>query len=90
MEYRIAIDQQLTTLLKSLRKQRKLSQKELGERLGMSQRMIAKLEAHPEASGFGRVFQALNALGVDLILRERDAKEPDASSAQNGTGTIPW
>ena len=90
MEYRIAIDQQLTTLLKSLRKQRKLSQKELGERLGMSQRMIAKLEAHPEASGFGRVFQALNALGVDLILRERDAKELDASFAQNGAETIPW
>lgn len=90
MEYRIAIDQQLTTLLKNLRKQRKLSQKELGERLGMSQRMVAKLEAHPEASGFGRVFQALNALGVDLILRERDTKEPDASSARNGTETIPW
>lgn len=90
MEYRIAIDQQLAALLKSLRKQRKLSQKELGERLGMSQRMVAKLEAHPEAAGFGRVFQALNALGVDLILRERDAKEPDASSAQNGTETIPW
>jgi HTH-type transcriptional regulator/antitoxin HipB len=90
MEYRIAIDQQLAALLKSLRKQRKLSQKELGERLGMSQRMVAKLEAHPEASGFGRVFQALNALGVDLILRERDAKELDTSSAQNSTETIPW
>lgn len=90
MEYRLAVDQHLALLLKSLRKQRKLSQRELGERLGMSQRMVAKLEAHPEASSFGRIFQALNALGVDVILRERGSKESDASSDQKDSGSVAW
>ena len=90
MEYRIAIDQHLAILLKSLRKQRKLTQKELGERLGMSQRMVAKLEAHHETASFGRIFQALNALDVDLVLSERGAKEPNPPSEQKGTEAVQW
>lgn len=50
MEYRLATDHQLAILLKSLRRERKLTQAELGQKLGMSQRMVAKLEAHPEAA----------------------------------------
>ena len=90
MEYRLAVDQHLALLLKSLRKQRKLSQRELGERLGMSQRMVAKLEAHPETASFGRIFQALNALGIDVILRDRDTNEPDAASGQKNPGAVAW
>jgi HTH-type transcriptional regulator/antitoxin HipB len=90
MEYRIAIDSQLAILLKSLRKERKLTQKELGERLGMSQRMIAKLEARPEATSFARVFQALNAMGVDVILKDRSQKNTNETIDQKNTKAIPW
>jgi HTH-type transcriptional regulator/antitoxin HipB len=90
MEYRLAVAQQLAVLLKNLRKQRKLSQRELGERLGMSQRMVAKLEANPDASSFGRIFQALNALEVDLILRERGTETSDTPPEQKCPGTIAW
>ena len=72
MEYRIAIAQQLGGLLTSLRKARRITQKQLGESLGMSQRMVAKLEAYPEKASFERVLHALSAMEVDLVLKERE------------------
>ena len=72
MEYRIAIAQQLGGLLTSLRKARRITQKQLGESLGMSQRMVAKLEAYPENASFERVLHALSAMEVDLVLKERE------------------
>ena len=71
MEYRIAIAQQLAPLLRSIRKRSHTTQQQLGERLGLSQRMVAKLEAHPEKASFERVHQALSALETDLVLKER-------------------
>jgi len=81
MEYRIAIAQQLGGLLKSIRKKNQLTQQQLGERLGLSQRMVAKLEAHPEKASFERVLHALSALEIDLVLKER--KTPSLPSSQN-------
>ena len=78
MEYRIAITQQLGGLLRSLRKERQITQQQLGERLGMSQRMVAKLESYPEKASFERVFQALSALDVDLVLKERETFIPSS------------
>ena len=72
MEYRIAIAQQLGGLLTSLRKARRITQKQLGESLGMSQRMVAKLEAYPEKASFERELHALSAMEVDLVLKERE------------------
>jgi HTH-type transcriptional regulator / antitoxin HipB len=71
MEYRLAIAQQLPSLLRSIRKKNRITQQQLGERLGLSQRMVAKLEAHPEKASFERVLHALSALEIDLVLKER-------------------
>ena len=89
MEYRIAIPQQMGNLLRNIRKANHLTQRELGERLGLSQRMVAKLEAHPEKVAFERVHQVLSALKIDLVFRDR--KTPPASpgriaSAKNANG----
>lgn len=82
MEYRIAIAQQLRGLLKSIRKKNRLTQQQLGERLGLSQRMVAKLEARPEKASFERVLQALSALEIDLLLKQRETST--SSSGRNG------
>lgn len=81
MEYRLAIAQQLPGLLRSIRKKNRITQQQLGERLGLSQRMVAKLEAHPEKASFERVLHALNALEIDLVLKER--KTPSLPSSRN-------
>ncbi|MBW1811245.1 MAG: helix-turn-helix domain-containing protein [Deltaproteobacteria bacterium] len=85
MEYKIAIAKQLSSLLKNLRKQVGLTQMDLGERLGLSQRMVAKIEANPEKVSFERILQILNELDTDLVIRERNVKpvkdhSPDGES----------
>jgi HTH-type transcriptional regulator/antitoxin HipB len=90
MEYRVATDNQLALLLKSLRKARKLTQTQLGERLGMSQRMVAKLEAHPDVASFARVFQALNAMGVDVILKDRDPGNDKDEPVKKNKKAVQW
>lgn len=80
MEYRVAVPDQLSSMLKSLRKQRGLTQAQLGVQLGMSQRSVAQLEARPEKASFERVLGALSALGIDLVLRERTS--PDSSKTR--------
>ena len=81
MEYRLTIAQQLPSLLRSIRKKNRITQQQLGERLGLSQRMVAKLEARPEKASFERVLQALSALEIDLVLKER--KTPSLPSSRN-------
>ncbi len=71
MEYRLAIAKQLPLLLKTLRKQAGLTQAALGEKLGISQRMVAKIEAHPEKVRFDRILHVLAALATDIVIRER-------------------
>lgn len=70
MEYRIAFTKQVSPLLKSLRNQRGLTQKQLGEKLGISQRMVATIEANPERTRFERILQVLSILDADLIIRD--------------------
>jgi len=71
MEYKIAIAQQLSSLLKNMRKQSGLTQRDLGERLGVSQRRVAAIEANPESARFERILQILSELDADIVIRER-------------------
>ena len=81
MEYRIAYIKQVAPLIKSLRHQQGLTQKQLGEKLGISQRMVAFIEASPEKARFERILQILSILDADLIVRERNNDaSPDEES----------
>ena len=71
MEYKIAIAQQLSALLKSMRKTSGMTQEELGKRLGVSQRRVAAIEANPESARFERILQILSELDADMMIRER-------------------
>ncbi|MDD3884407.1 MAG: helix-turn-helix domain-containing protein [Gallionella sp.] len=74
MEYKIAIAHQLSSLLKSLRKQAGLTQQEMGARLGITQRRVAAIEASPESARFERILQILSELDADLVIRERPSE----------------
>ncbi len=73
-EYRVAVASQLQDYIRGLRKSNKLTQAELGTRLGLSQRMVAKLEAHPDKASFDRILSVLSALDADLIIRPRGTR----------------
>jgi len=85
MEYRIAYVKQVAPLIKSLRNQHGLTQKQLGEKLGISQRMVAFVEANPEKTRFERILQILSILDADLIIRDRNANIDKNNSADNGS-----
>ena len=80
MDYKIAMATQLSSLLKNMRKQAGFTQKEMGEKLGVSQVMVAKIEANPQGARFERILQILSVLEMDLVVRERDRKEQNDSS----------
>ena len=74
MDYLISIADQLAPQLRSLRKVRQLGQADLALKLGVSQSRIAAIERNPAAVSAGQLMDYLNALGVDLVLR--DATHP--------------
>jgi len=71
MEYRI-LASQASVILKSLRKQKGLTQQQLGERVGVSQRIIARIEANPSNVRFDRVLQVIAELDAELFIRVKE------------------
>ncbi len=62
---------QLGPFLKALRRQRRLSQEELGKTIGLSQERISKIENHPESVTFDQILTLLMALGAVLTVEPR-------------------
>ena len=81
MDYMIALPAQLRSYLQGLRKTAGWSQNELGTRVGLSQRSIAKIEAHPEKVSFDRIHELLSVLGADLVVRTREPR-PNETGAR--------
>lgn len=84
MDYPIRFADQLKPHLKSLRKKSGWTQAELGLRLGVKQARVAEIEASPGVVGIEQMIQVLAALGMDLVLSERDvglAPAPEARAA---------
>jgi HTH-type transcriptional regulator/antitoxin HipB len=96
MDYPIRLADQLRAHLRSLRKQRGLTQAQLGQRLGIGQVRMAEIEARPGLVSVDQLVKLLSALGAGLVVRDREgrsaapaaepAPEPDpASSAPRPT-----
>jgi len=77
MEYKISMATQLSDILKSKRKSLGRTQEKMGKKLGVSQRVFARNEAHPEKVNFERIVDILAELDMDLIVRERNMKSSD-------------
>jgi HTH-type transcriptional regulator/antitoxin HipB len=71
---------QLSQHLKALRKARGLTQAQLAARLRIKQARYAVIENHPETVAAAQLFDVFAALGVDVLLRVRSAKQPPSSA----------
>lgn len=80
---------QLKPLLRSLRKQRGLTQAQLGQLLGVSQARVAEIEANPGVVSIASMLKLLSALGAGLQLQVYDAygRASMAPMAAQGSGT---
>jgi HTH-type transcriptional regulator / antitoxin HipB len=68
--YPVDTPQQLRTILRSLRQASGLTQAQLGQRLGVTQKRIARIEAAPELTAFDQIARMVTAMGYRLVIEE--------------------
>ena len=81
MDYPLRIADQLRAHLRSLRKQRGLTQAQLGERIGVGQVRVAEIEARPGLVRVEQLIDLLSALGATLVLRDAGPSSAAAAGA---------
>ncbi len=78
--------EQLSVLLKTTRKARKLTQGELALRMGLSANRFSELESGLGALTVRRLFELTQALGLEIIIQ--NAADPSSPAA--GSTTAQW
>lgn len=81
MNYPVSTATQLKAVLRALRKDRKLSQADLGQRIGVNQKRVAKIEADPGVTSFDQIARIVSALGGRIVVQQQG----DASTASPPT-----
>jgi len=71
MDYIARTPTQLGQILRGCRRQKRLSQTEAGNRVGLLAKTVSALESNPERSTIESFFKLLSALDLELVLRER-------------------
>lgn len=79
MRFPVDTPQQLRTVLRALRQSRRMTQMQLGERMGVNQKRIARIEAAPELTSFDQIARLVAALGGRLNIAVPETALPDAS-----------
>ncbi|ELY3985491.1 helix-turn-helix transcriptional regulator [Cronobacter muytjensii] len=74
---------QLRPLLVGFRKNQGLTQKEVSERLGVTQQTYARLEANPATASIERLFRVFNVLGIEIALSETQATSERETTARD-------
>ena len=80
----IATTGQLGPILRQLRKQQGLSQAVLGDKIGLSQERISRIERNPEKVMLDQLLTVLMALGAELQV----ARRPAVSDLTQATGEL--
>lgn len=65
---------QLGAVLNKMRRQRGLSQQALGDKIGLSQERISRIERHPEKVTVDQLLTVLMALDAGLLVASRPGK----------------
>jgi transcriptional regulator with XRE-family HTH domain len=76
-------------LIREARRRARLTQAELGVRLGTTQSAIARLERGRTEPAFSRVVDAVRACGMDLVPRLVDVDDADWSVASTNLSLTP-
>jgi HTH-type transcriptional regulator / antitoxin HipB len=88
MNYAISTPAQLQAVLRALRESRSLSQAQLGERIGVSQRRIATIEAAPGRASFDQLSRIVAALGGRLVIDDPSAKVTVAGQKKSAQSVL--
>jgi HTH-type transcriptional regulator/antitoxin HipB len=90
MTYPLETNQQLSAVLRALRQSHRWTQAELGARLGVNQKRIARIEARPGVTSFDQISRLVALMGHRLVLEPLpSATAGTAPSATDGATAIP-
>ena len=78
MQLLVTTPTQVGEILRRRRKSRRMAQRELAEKLGVSQGRLSALESDPASLTLERLIVLAKLLGLELVLRDKSA----ASSAE--------
>lgn len=70
MDYPLKMPDQLRPQLQALRKQRGMTQAQLGAAIGVTQARVVEIEANPGAVSLQQIMQVLGVLGATLVIRD--------------------
>jgi transcriptional regulator with XRE-family HTH domain len=94
MDFPVKTVDQLRDQLRSLRRERKLTQKGLGMQLGLGQVRVAEIESNPGSISTEQLLHILQALDAELVIRPKSAERHElaanlkSSSKMTGTLTV--
>ena len=74
-EYPIKTAQQLGYVLQGYRKEQGLTQKAVGDKVGLAQKAVSKIEIAPQRSGVSLIFKLLAALDLELVVRPKGTSD---------------
>jgi HTH-type transcriptional regulator / antitoxin HipB len=80
VQYIIRTPKQLAQALKARRIISKATQQDVGRRVGLLPKTISALESTPERSSIESLLKLLSALGVELVLRDKEMGRPSEKS----------
>lgn len=78
--YPVKTLKQLRPILLGFRKVKGLTQKDVAERLGVTQQTYARLEADPASASIERRFRVFAVLGVEIVLSSVTSSEVTKSA----------
>lgn len=70
-DYPIRTPQQLGPVLRGFRRERKLTQRAVGDRAGLAQNAVSLIETNPGPASLVRIARVLAALDLELVVRSR-------------------
>ena len=75
MDYLARTPKQLGQILRGYRKQKRLSQKETGDRVGLLPKTISGLEIEPGRASLESLFKLLSALDLELVVQDKAGRQ---------------
>ena len=72
-DYVLRVPAQLSAYLRTIRRQRGLTQKEMARRLAMTQQALSQLERNASSASFERIVRYCRLLDMTVVLRDSGA-----------------
>ena len=70
-DFTIKTPQQLGAVLQGFRRERRLTQRDVGTKVGLAQNAVSQIEAASGRVSLARLFKIMAALNLELVVRQR-------------------